>query len=46
MIGFFDPTYLLFMIPGIVFMLWAQSKVRGNYNKYGKVQNSARVTGA
>jgi len=46
MIGLFDPVYFLFMIPGIVFMLWAQHKVRSNYGKYGKVQNSARVTGA
>jgi Zn-dependent membrane protease YugP len=46
MIGFFDPRYLLFMIPGIVFMLWAQHKVRSNYQKYAKVRNNASVTGA
>ncbi|MBA2278493.1 MAG: zinc metallopeptidase [Chloroflexia bacterium] len=43
---FFDPRYLIFMIPGIVFMLWAQHKVRSNYNKYAKVRNDAGVTGA
>lgn len=43
---FFDPRYLLFMIPGLIFMLWAQSKVKGNYQKYSKVRNTANVTGA
>lgn len=43
---FFDPRYFLFMIPGLLFMLWAQSKVRGNYNKYSKVRNDAGLTGA
>ena len=39
-------VYLLFMIPGVLFMLWAQSKVKGAYQKYSKVQNSANITGA
>jgi Zn-dependent membrane protease YugP len=43
---FFDPLYFVFMIPGLLFMLWAQSKVKGNYNKYAKVRNTAGVTGA
>ncbi|HYH11003.1 MAG TPA: zinc metallopeptidase [Thermomicrobiales bacterium] len=43
---YFDPMYFVFMLPGLVFMLWAQSKVRGNYSKYSKVRNSANVTGA
>lgn len=38
--------YILFMIPGILFMLWAQSKVKGNYSKFSKVRNSANITGA
>lgn len=43
---FFDPLYFVFMIPGLVFMLWAQSKVKGNYKKYAQVRNSAGITGA
>ncbi|HYI25516.1 MAG TPA: zinc metallopeptidase [Thermomicrobiales bacterium] len=39
-------VYLLFMIPGVLFMLWAQSRVKGAYQKYSKVQNSANITGA
>ncbi len=42
----FDPLYFVFMIPGLIFMLWAQSKVKGNYSKYSKVRNSAGFTGA
>jgi len=39
-------TYLVFMIPGILFMLWAQSRVKGAYAKYSRVRNAAGVTGA
>jgi uncharacterized protein len=42
----FDFTYFLFMIPGLLLMLWAQSKVRGSYNKYSKLPNDSRLTGA
>jgi hypothetical protein len=42
----FDPLYFVFMIPGILLMLWAQAKVKGSYRKYSQVPNSARVTGA
>lgn len=43
---FFDPLYLLFMIPGLLLMLWAQSRVRGAYGRFSQVANSAGVTGA
>ena len=43
---FFDPLYFLFMIPGVIFMLWAQNKVKGAYNRYGKVRNAQGITGA
>lgn len=43
---FFDPLYFVFMLPGLIFMLWAQSKVKGNYSKFSKVRNSAGITGA
>lgn len=43
---FFDPLYFVFMLPGLAFMLWAQSKVKGNYARFSKVRNSAGVTGA
>jgi Zn-dependent membrane protease YugP len=42
----FDPMYFVFMIPGLILMLWAQSRVRGSYAKYSKVRNAANITGA
>ena len=39
-------TYIIFMVPGLLFMLWAQSRVKGAYAKYSKVRNMAGVTGA
>jgi Zn-dependent membrane protease YugP len=38
--------YFMFMLPGILLMLWAQSKVKGSYSKYSKVVISANMTGA
>ncbi|HEV2074253.1 MAG TPA: zinc metallopeptidase [Thermomicrobiales bacterium] len=38
--------YIVFLIPGLLFMLWAQNKVKSNYKKYSQVRNTAGVTGA
>lgn len=38
--------YFMFMLPGILLMLWAQSKVKGSYGKYSKMANSKNITGA
>src|SRR5919112_6874275 len=43
---FFDPMYFVFMIPGVILMLWAQSRVKGSYTKYSKVRNDVNMTGA
>ena len=43
---FFDPMYFVFLLPGLLFMLWAQSKVRGAYGKYSRVRNQQGITGA
>jgi uncharacterized protein len=37
--------YFIFFIPGLLLMLWAQSRVKGSYKKYSKVRNMAGVTG-
>jgi Zn-dependent membrane protease YugP len=42
---FFDPMYFMFMIPPLIFMLYAQYKVNSTYSKYSKVANSKRITG-
>lgn len=38
--------YIALMLPGLLLMLWAQSKVRGNYAKFSKVRNQQGYTGA
>ena len=43
---FFDPTWLLFAIPGLLLGFWAQSRVRGAFKKYSKVRNARGLTGA
>jgi len=43
---FFDSSYFLYMIPGLVAVMWAQYKVKSAYAKYSKVANSSGVSGA
>ena len=42
---FFDSTMIL-MIPVLILAFYAQKKVKGNYEKFKQVRNSANVTGA
>jgi hypothetical protein len=42
---FFDPMYFLFMLPPILFVLYAQSRVSSSFKKYSKVANMRGVTG-
>lgn len=41
-----NPLYWLFMIPGLLFSLWAQWKVQSAYGKYKQIANSRNITGA
>ncbi|MBN1376223.1 MAG: zinc metallopeptidase, partial [Dehalococcoidia bacterium] len=38
--------YLIFMIPPLIFMIYAQIKVKSTYKKYAKVYNQKGITGA
>ncbi|WP_322487959.1 zinc metallopeptidase [Chloroflexus sp.] len=42
---FFDPTYLLFAIPAMLFALWAQFQVQSAFNKWSQVANIRRLNG-
>jgi len=42
----FDPMYLVFMIPGFLLSLWAQLKVKGAFKKYSQIASSSGMTGA
>lgn len=43
---FFDPTYLLFLSPALLLMVWAQFKVQSAFRKYGKVSTASGLTGS
>ena len=43
---FFDPMYLLFVLPAIILTMYAQAKVHGTYRKFSQVRNAQNLTGA
>jgi Zn-dependent membrane protease YugP len=43
--GFFDPTYLLIMIPALLLSLGAQALVTSAFSRWTRVRNSAGLTG-
>jgi|SRR5437868_721438 len=42
---FFDPTLLLFLIPGLLLGLWAQSRVRSAYSRASRIRSRRGLTG-
>lgn len=43
---FFDPMYLVLMVPGVLLTMWAQNKVKGTYRRYSQVPSTMGLTGA
>jgi Zn-dependent membrane protease YugP len=43
---FFDPLFLILALPGLILGLWAQSRVRGTFNKYSKARTVNGLSGA
>ena len=43
--GGYDISYILILIPVLIFSLWAQTSVTSTFNKYNKVTNKRRMTG-
>ncbi len=43
---FFDYYYIILVIPAMILAVWAQFKVKSTYNKFEKVGNTRRITGA
>src|SRR5574341_2467468 len=43
---YWNPMYWLFVGPAVLFMLYAQWRVRSAYGKWGKTPNSRNVPGA
>lgn len=42
----YDYYYFILVVPAIIISLIAQAKVKSTYNKYAKISNSKRITGA
>jgi len=42
----FDQGLLLFVLPALLFALWAQNRVRSTFERYGRVPASSRRSGA
>lgn len=43
---FFDPIYLLFILPALALSLWASFRVKSAFNKYSRVRAMSGLTGA
>ncbi len=43
---YFDPIYLLFALPGLLLGMYAQARVRSNFEKYSRVRTATGMTGA
>lgn len=41
-----DMTYIVLVLPCVIFAFWAQNKVNSTFNRYSKVQNRRGLTGA
>ena len=41
----FSPTYLLFILPAMIFAFWAQNRVRSTYREFSKVTATAGIPG-
>ena len=43
---FFDPIYLMFILPGLALSLWASFRTKSAFNKYSQVRSGSGYTGA
>ena len=43
---FFDPLYLMFMLPGLALSIWASYRTKSAFKKYSKVRSMMGHTGA
>lgn len=46
MIMYIDMTYIVLVLPAVIFALWASSHVNSTFSKYSQQFNSRRLTGA
>jgi uncharacterized protein len=46
MFGYFDPIYLLFVLPAFLLSLWASFRTKSAFGKYSRVRPATGLTGA
>lgn len=43
---YFDTTYIIYVLPAVIFAMWASSHVNSTFAKYSKQYNARHLTGA
>ena len=43
---YIDWTYIILVLPAVLFTMWASANVKSTYNRYSRQQNSRGMTGA
>ena len=43
---FFDPLYIILVLPAVIFAMIASSMVKSTFNKYSKIRSRRGITGA
>lgn len=43
---YFDTGYIIFVLPALVFSLWASARVKGTFNRYNRIRSRRGITGA
>lgn len=44
--GYYGMSSWIYLIPAMIFALWAQAKVKGSFRKFSKIRNHRNMTGA
>lgn len=42
---YFDMTYVILVLPAVIFSLWASLRVNSTFKKYSKIQSRRNITG-
>lgn len=43
---YIDMTYIILVLPAVIFSIWASSRVNSTYKKYSKINSKRQITGA
>ena len=43
---YFDTGYIIFVLPALIFSLWASARVKGTFNRYNRIASKRGISGA